>query len=285
MAEGRLHPRPHRRRVLRDRGRARARQEVQARHRGGGRPPRRPRRHRARASPTASRPRSSSPRASPISTRPTRRKTRPAAERTGVAAALEKAAERQVLGHPRPRRPHHLLREIRLPGLRLHHRRDRAAAVLRSTPRRAPARPATASARSWCSTRTSSSPTTASSIKKGAVVPWAKSNPPSPYYMQVLGSLARAYDFDLDTPWDELPEEARDVILHGTGGKPVTLRFIDGRKQLRGEEAVRGRDRQSQPPHALRPRARGCARSCQVPEPRARARSATAPASSPRRWR
>ena len=30
----------------------------------------------------------------------------------------------------RPRRPHHLLREIRLPGLRLHHRRDRAAPVL-----------------------------------------------------------------------------------------------------------------------------------------------------------
>ena len=30
---------------------------------------------------------------------------------------------------PRPRRPDRLLREIRLPGLRLHHRRDRAAAV------------------------------------------------------------------------------------------------------------------------------------------------------------
>ena len=33
------------------------------------------------------------------------------------------------------------------------------------------------------------------SIKKGAVVPWAKSNPPSPYYMQVLGSLAREFGF------------------------------------------------------------------------------------------
>jgi excinuclease ABC subunit A len=68
------------------------------------------------------------------------------------------------------------------------------------------------------------------SIKKGAVVPWAKSNPPSPYYMQVLGSLARAYDFALETPWNELPLEVQDVILHGTKGKPVTLTFIDGRK-------------------------------------------------------
>ncbi|MEH3160394.1 MAG: excinuclease ABC subunit UvrA [Sphingomonas taxi] len=73
-------------------------------------------------------------------------------------------------------------------------------------------------------------PNHALSIKKGAVVPWAKSNPPSPYYMQVLGSLARAYDFSLDTPWAELPEAARAVILHGTKGKPVTLTFVDGRK-------------------------------------------------------
>ena len=67
-------------------------------------------------------------------------------------------------------------------------------------------------------------------IKKGAVVPWAKSNPPSPYYMQVLGSLAREYGFSLDTPWRDLPEAVRQVILHGTKGKPVTLTFIDGKK-------------------------------------------------------
>ncbi len=45
------------------------------------------------------------------------------------------------------------------------------------------------------------------SIAKGAVVPWAKSNPPSPYYMQVLSSLARAYDFDLHVPWRDLPRK------------------------------------------------------------------------------
>ncbi|MFW2851865.1 excinuclease ABC subunit UvrA [Sphingomonas sp. TX0543] len=68
------------------------------------------------------------------------------------------------------------------------------------------------------------------SLKKGAVVPWAKSNPPSPYYMQVLGSLARAYGFSLETPWKDLPGEVRLIILHGTGGKPVTLTFVDGKK-------------------------------------------------------
>ena len=97
-----------------------------------------------------------------------------------------------------------------------------------STPRKAPARRATGSARSCCSTRTSSSPTMRSRINKGAVVPWAKSNPPSPYYMQVLGSLAREFDFDLNSPWKDLPEEARDVILHGTNGRAGHATFIDG---------------------------------------------------------
>ncbi len=73
-------------------------------------------------------------------------------------------------------------------------------------------------------------PNEALSIKKGAVVPWARSNPPSPYYMQVLGSLAAEFGFSLETPWRELPEEVHEIILNGTKGRPVTLRFIDGRK-------------------------------------------------------
>ncbi len=74
-------------------------------------------------------------------------------------------------------------------------------------------------------------PNEALSLKQGAVVPWAKSNPPSPYYMQVLASLSKAYDFDLTTPWNELEPDQRMIILHGTGGMPVELTFKDGRKE------------------------------------------------------
>ena len=77
-------------------------------------------------------------------------------------------------------------------------------------------------------------------LKKGAVVPWAKSNPPSPYYMQVLGSLAKAYDFDLETPWQDMPAEARQVILHGTKGKKVKLTFKDGRKNYSVDKPFEG---------------------------------------------
>jgi len=74
-------------------------------------------------------------------------------------------------------------------------------------------------------------PNEALTLKQGAVMPWAKSNPPSPYYMQVLGSLAKEYGFDLTTPWQDLGEENQSIILYGTRGKRVPLTFKDGRKQ------------------------------------------------------
>ncbi|HQV04917.1 excinuclease ABC subunit UvrA [Novosphingobium sp.] len=78
------------------------------------------------------------------------------------------------------------------------------------------------------------------SLKQGAIVPWAKSNPPSPYYMQVLASLAEEFGFSLDTPWDALPVEVKIVILHGTAGKPVSLTFMDGRKSYTVKKAFEG---------------------------------------------
>ena len=73
-------------------------------------------------------------------------------------------------------------------------------------------------------------PNEALSIKNGAIVPWAKSNPPSPYYMQVLSSLARHFDFSLETPWKDLPADIRDILLNGAGLEIIRLTFQDGRK-------------------------------------------------------
>ena len=78
------------------------------------------------------------------------------------------------------------------------------------------------------------------SLKKGAIVPWAKSNPPSPYYMQVLSSLAKAYGFSLDSVWEDLAPEQKLIILHGTGGMPVELTFKDGRKEYTVRKAFEG---------------------------------------------
>ena len=204
VAEGRLHPRPHRRRVLRDRGRPRARQEVQARHRGGGRPHRRPRRHRAAPRRQLRDRAQARRRASPTSTPPTRAGT---AERDRVAAGAEGSGRGQA--RLRAARPHHLLREIRLPGLAASPSPRSSRGCSASTPRRAPARPATASARNWCSTRTSSSPTTPLD-RQGRGRALGQVQPALALITcRCCRSLARAYDFDLDTPWGELPEEAQ----------------------------------------------------------------------------
>ncbi|WP_374529912.1 excinuclease ABC subunit UvrA [Novosphingobium sp.] len=83
-------------------------------------------------------------------------------------------------------------------------------------------------------------PNEALSLKQGAIVPWAKSNPPSPYYMQVLASLAAEFGFSLETPWQDLPGEVQLIILYGTGGKPVALTFMDGKKSYTVKKAFEG---------------------------------------------
>ena len=71
-----------------------------------------------------------------------------------------------------------------------------------------------------------SSPTRSSRLRQGAIAPWAKSS--SPYYLQTLESLGRRYKFRLDKPWSELPEEARRVILHGSGADEIRFAYDDG---------------------------------------------------------
>ena len=69
-------------------------------------------------------------------------------------------------------------------------------------------------------------PDSARTLKQGAIAPWAKSS--SPYYGQTLDALARHYGFKLTTPWAELPEKVRNVILHGSGGEAIRFVYDDG---------------------------------------------------------
>jgi len=68
-------------------------------------------------------------------------------------------------------------------------------------------------------------PNPKTTLRKGAVAPWAKSS--SPYYMQTLEALGRHYKFRLDTPWEELPEKARNVILFGSGKEEIKFSYDD----------------------------------------------------------
>ncbi|MCZ6508674.1 MAG: excinuclease ABC subunit UvrA [Acidobacteria bacterium] len=65
------------------------------------------------------------------------------------------------------------------------------------------------------------------SIDAGAVAPW-KSGPKS-WRRQMVQTLADELGFSLDTPWQELPAEVRDVLLHGSGDKEMTFE-LKGKK-------------------------------------------------------
>ncbi len=52
------------------------------------------------------------------------------------------------------------------------------------------------------------------------------------YYKQLLRAFAKAYGFDPETPYDQLPEATRRDLMHGTGDEPVTMDFfVSGRWQ------------------------------------------------------
>ncbi|MFN2114762.1 MAG: excinuclease ABC subunit UvrA, partial [Anaerolineae bacterium] len=71
------------------------------------------------------------------------------------------------------------------------------------------------------------------SIAAGAIAPWSRTRNDRDYFVQLLSSVAEAYSFDLDAPWRELPREARDVVLNGSGATEVEVSFRNRRGDLR----------------------------------------------------
>jgi excinuclease ABC subunit A len=66
------------------------------------------------------------------------------------------------------------------------------------------------------------------SLRQGAVAPWVDAK--TEYYAQTLDSIARHFKVSTNTPWSELDAKVRQVILHGSDGKPITMKYDDGRK-------------------------------------------------------
>ncbi len=67
------------------------------------------------------------------------------------------------------------------------------------------------------------------SIRKGAIVPWAKSV--APYYIQTLEALASHFKFSTTTAWSALPVKIRNIILYGSGDEVVRFTYEDGTRK------------------------------------------------------
>ena len=69
-------------------------------------------------------------------------------------------------------------------------------------------------------------PNPALTLRRGAIAPWAKST--SPYYMQTLEALGRAYKFRLDVAFEKLPLEIQHMLFYGSGKQSVRFSYADG---------------------------------------------------------
>ena len=72
------------------------------------------------------------------------------------------------------------------------------------------------------------------SLKAGAIIKWAKGNQ---YYYSQLESLAKHYEFSLETPFEKLLEKIQQVILYGSGSEIIemTIDSIRGGRQTRSK--------------------------------------------------
>jgi len=57
------------------------------------------------------------------------------------------------------------------------------------------------------------------SLREGAIAPWEKRL--SGWFHLILDALAKAYQFDIRTPFKDLPQHVQDVILHGSKGEKI----------------------------------------------------------------
>lgn len=62
------------------------------------------------------------------------------------------------------------------------------------------------------------------SIRDGAIAAWCKEMNTSKWYAAIAEALAEKYQFSLDTPWRDLTQEQRQIMLTGVS-EPVTIRY------------------------------------------------------------
>ena len=65
------------------------------------------------------------------------------------------------------------------------------------------------------------------SLAEGAiqVMGWQSSADPSSYTYATLKALSKEYGFSLNTPYQELPEDVRHMLIYGTGGRAVKVHY------------------------------------------------------------
>jgi len=76
------------------------------------------------------------------------------------------------------------------------------------------------------------------SLASGAIKGWDRRNQ---FYFRLLQNLAKHANFDLETPFEELPKKAQDLILFGSGNQDIPFEYLNEKgKVIVREHAFEG---------------------------------------------
>jgi len=76
------------------------------------------------------------------------------------------------------------------------------------------------------------------SLREGAILPWA--NRKSIYYHQMLDALSHHYQFDIYTPFKDLPTHIQQVLFNGSGEEKIDFYYDDGARRFSHQREFMG---------------------------------------------
>ncbi len=81
-------------------------------------------------------------------------------------------------------------------------------------------------------------PDTSKSLMDRAIAPWSSSQ--SKYFIQTLEGLSKHYKFSLLTPFKQLPEKIKEMILYGSGEESIKIAYADGARHYVSDKPYEG---------------------------------------------
>jgi excinuclease ABC subunit A len=74
------------------------------------------------------------------------------------------------------------------------------------------------------------------SLASGAIKGWDRRNG---YYFALIESLGRHYRFNPEAPWEELPAEVRQAVLHGSGEEEIKFSYVMESGNFQGKKLTK----------------------------------------------
>ncbi len=82
-------------------------------------------------------------------------------------------------------------------------------------------------------------PDTSRSIKDGAVEVWASGvSRGEGWTADLVDTLSRAFGIDLEIPWKDLPKKQQDIVMYGSSGKELSMKWGEARWRMEWEGLV-----------------------------------------------